>query len=294
MDFRMTLRALCQKGLFHRVFCRCERAALWIERGSEIPFNARQLRVEVHRVASQTKKRLVLNEQVVCDGTVGLMTNAAILVHRLMFKDERPLFCGMARETKIAVIAHDGELHRSTVDRVTVRAFDESFDYRMVRWELGPGTDVPMAVEAESGVRSFQESRRIGVNLVAIGAAAGNFVVGSTEGQVSAFKLVAVETEVFGHRELVSGRIGYRARIALIAVHRPGSVTGLAAIIAASREAGMNVPSEVHAEVFMTDEADRVADLLSVRRRHGQDQRCNKKCQAKSQERGPHESLDGA
>lgn len=91
MYFRVTLRALCQKRLFHRIFCRC-RGTVWIEGRNEFPFNARQLRVEVHWMAGQAKERLALNEQVVCDGTVGVMTNAAILVYGLMFKDERPLF----------------------------------------------------------------------------------------------------------------------------------------------------------------------------------------------------------
>jgi len=53
-------------------------------------------------------------------------------------------------------------------------------------------------------------------------------------------------------------------------VHRPGSVTGLAAIIATSPKPGMNVPREVHAEIFVTDEADCVADLVSVWGRHAQ------------------------
>jgi hypothetical protein len=92
MNFRMTLGALCQKSLFHRIFCGRGRATLRIERRTECPLNAHQLRMEVHRVASQAEERLTLNKQIVCDGTVRVMANAAILVHGLVFKNERSLF----------------------------------------------------------------------------------------------------------------------------------------------------------------------------------------------------------
>ena len=92
MNFRVTLRALCQESLFHRIFCGRDRATVRIERRLECPLNADQLRMEMHWVASQAEERLTLNKQIVCDGAVGVMAKAAILVHGLMFKDERSLF----------------------------------------------------------------------------------------------------------------------------------------------------------------------------------------------------------
>ena len=76
-------------------------------------------------VAAQAEKRLILHQQVIGNGAVRVMTDAAVLNHRRMLIDKRPLIFRMAFKAQISdgilcsdcdflCREHYGSFHRST------------------------------------------------------------------------------------------------------------------------------------------------------------------------------------
>jgi hypothetical protein len=69
-----------------------------MHRGGEIPLEACEPGVEMHRMAGETEERLILEQQVVGDGPVSIVADSTIFVDRFMFENEGPLFRSMTGE----------------------------------------------------------------------------------------------------------------------------------------------------------------------------------------------------
>ena len=98
MDLGVTLSATGQER--HLPTVAVGHPSVPLER-TELALDSLARGVEVHLVTLQTEERLVLLQEVIRDGSVGTMTDQAVLHDRRMLEDERALLVRVTLETEI-------------------------------------------------------------------------------------------------------------------------------------------------------------------------------------------------
>ena len=105
MYILVTLRTLCHKGLLETVIGPLELSSIVIRAASAgyaVSFKAGSpCRVKMGLVALQAQEWFLLLEEIVGNGSMGVMTDEAVLNYRIMLEYEWSLVACVALETKV-------------------------------------------------------------------------------------------------------------------------------------------------------------------------------------------------
>jgi len=130
--------------------------------------------VEMDLVTLHTEERLVLFQEVVGDGAVGIMANGAIFDDRFVFENKGTLVAGVAGQAEVVQALfgakHTGDGISGAMGIVAIGTAHVAFLHRVARDEKHLGLHVPVTLTTELKLVSFGQELRIRVvmHLVAI------------------------------------------------------------------------------------------------------------------------------
>jgi hypothetical protein len=113
--------------------------------------------MEMGLVTLKTKEGLVLLEKVVCNGTVGIVTDGAVFENRRMFEDKGSLLIAVTVEAEVVEpFGRFQVIHQRSVVLMAAAARHFAFFQRMPRRKIGFDSHIGMTVETELGIGLFQ------------------------------------------------------------------------------------------------------------------------------------------
>jgi hypothetical protein len=125
--------------------------------------------MEVQLMTLQAQEGLILYEQVIGYGSVGIVADGTIFYYRLMFKGKRPLLGGVTVEAEVIQSFISFEVcQKGAVRLMTVSAYHLSLSDRMVGRIKGFCPDVLVTIITELGLRLDQKPFGTRVGPVAV------------------------------------------------------------------------------------------------------------------------------